>query len=176
MGITFHKNGNLFVAAQDNHRIQIFSGEGEYVGMFGGEGSLDSQLSNPWGLSVDSDKNIIVADTSNELIKIFSPDGKFLMRIGEQGPLTDPIHCVQCGRYLVMSENDGHCVKVFNYDGNFQYKFGKQDGGDGEFKYPCCLSVNKSGHLMVCDSGNNRIQVFQLNGKFVGKFRREGSN
>ena len=29
---------------------------------------------------------------------------------------------------------------------------------------------------MVCDSGNNRIQVFQLNGKFVGKFGTKGSN
>ena len=38
------------------------------------------------------------------------------------------------------------------------------------------LSVNKSGHLMVCDSGNHRIQVFQLNGKFVGKFGTKGSN
>ena len=29
---------------------------------------------------------------------------------------------------------------------------------------------------MVCDSGNHRIQVFQLNGKFVGKFGTKGSN
>ena len=58
----------------------------------------------------------------------------------------------------------------------FQYKFGKQGGGDGEFNCPRCLSVNKSGHLMVCDSGNNRIQVFELNGKFVGKFGTCGSN
>ena len=84
-GITFHKNGNIFVADNGNHRIQIFSGEGEYVGMFGGKGSLDSQLSNPCGLSVDSDGNIIVADSGNKLIKIFSPDGKFLMKIGGQG-------------------------------------------------------------------------------------------
>ena len=28
---------------------------------------------------------------------------------------------------------------------------------------------------MVCDSGNNRIQVFELNGKFVGKFGKKGS-
>ena len=48
--------------------------------------------------------------------------------------------------------------------------------GTGEFNNPSCLSVNKSGHLMVCDSGNHRIQVFQLNGKFVGKFGTKGSN
>ena len=28
---------------------------------------------------------------------------------------------------------------------------------------------------MVCDTGNNRIQVFKLNGKFVGKFGTNGS-
>ena len=46
-GIYFHKNGNIFVVDKCNHRIQIFSGEGDYVGMFGGKGSLDSQLSDP---------------------------------------------------------------------------------------------------------------------------------
>ena len=29
---------------------------------------------------------------------------------------------------------------------------------------------------MVCDGGNNRIQVFELNGKFVGMFGTKGSN
>ena len=175
-GITFHKNGNIFVAESGNHRIQIFSGEGEYVGMFGGKGSLDYQLSNPWGLSVDSDGNIIVADSDNKLIKIFSPNGKFLMKIGEQGSFTFPVHCIQCDRYLIVSDHRQHCIKVFDRNGNFQYKFGKQGGGDGEFKFPYCLSVNKSGHLMVCDSRNDSIQVFELNGKFVGKFGTNGSN
>ena len=29
---------------------------------------------------------------------------------------------------------------------------------------------------MVCDSGNCRIQVFELNGKFVGKFETQDKN
>ena len=29
---------------------------------------------------------------------------------------------------------------------------------------------------MVCDEFNHRVQVFELNGKFIGKFGREGSN
>ena len=32
--------------------------------------------------------------------------------------------------------------------------------------------MNTSGHLTVCDSINNRIQVFNLNGKFIGKFEK----
>ena len=183
-GIAFHNNGKIFVLDNENHRIQIFSGEGEYVGSFGGKGNRDSQLTYPWGLSVDSDGNIIVADTGNELIKIFSPDGKFLMKIGVQGshpvhPVSScshPVHCVQCDRYLIVSYYHEHSIKVFDRNGNFQYKFGKQGGGDGEFNKPVCLSVNKSGHLMVCDRGNHRIQLFELNGKFVCKFGTEGNN
>ena len=175
-GITFYKNGNIFVADKINHRIQIFSGEGEHLGMFGGKGSLDSQLYNPLGLSVDSDGNIIVADTGNKMVKIFSPDGKFLMKIGGQGSFTFPIHCVQCDKYLIVSDYQEHCVKVFDRNGNFQYKFGKKGGGDGEFNYPSCLSVSKSGHQIVCDTSNYRIQVFDRNGKFVGKFGTEGSS
>ena len=175
-GITCHKNGNIFVADNNNHRIQIFNGEGEYVGMFGEKGTFDRQFSNPLGLSVDSDGNIIVADAGNKLIKIFSPDGKFLMKVGGQGSFNFPYHCVQCDRYLIVSDQDRHCLEVYDRNGNFHYKFGKQGGRDGEFKYPSCLSVNKSEHLMVCDTDNNRLQVFQLNGKFVGKFGTEGSN
>jgi len=148
-GIACHKNGNIFVADSGNARIQIFSRKGKYLSSFGGKGSLDSQLSNPCGLSVDSDGNIIVADTGNKLIKISSPDGKFLMKIGEPGSFPCPNHCVQCDRYLIVSDNDEHCMIVYDRDGNFQYTFGKQGGGDGEFKCPDCLSVNKSGHLMV---------------------------
>ena len=63
------------------------------------------------------------------------------------------------------------CIIVFDRDGNFLYKFGKQGKGKGEFNEPRCLSVNKAGHLMVCDTLNHRVQVFELSaGKFVAKF------
>jgi len=132
--------------------------------MFGGKGSLDSQLSNPLGFSVDSDGNIIVAVACNKLVKIFSPDSKFLMKISGKGSFTYPVHCVQFDRYLIVSDCLEHCMKVYDRNGNFQYKFGKQGRGDGELSCPYYLSVNKSG------------QAFQPNGEFVGKFGTEGSN
>ena len=175
-GITYHNNGNIFVADKGNCRIQIFKGEGEYVGSFGGRGSLDSQLISPWGLSVDSDGNIIVADSGNRLIKIFSPDGNFLTKIGKRGSFTLPVHCIQYERYLIVSDYKEHCIKVFDRKGNFQYKFGEKGGRDGELDIPSGLLVNKSGHLMVCDENNHRIQVFELNGKFLGKSGIKGAN
>jgi len=55
------------------------------------------------------------------------------------------------------------------------YKFGKKGEGDGEFNTPRCLSVNKAEHMMVCDRVNHRVQVFELNGKFITKFGTKGS-
>ena len=43
------------------------------------------------------------------------------------------------------------------------------------FNFPRCLSVTQSKHLLVCDGNNHRIQVFELDGKFVGKFGTKGS-
>ena len=174
IGIAFDKDGKIFVADYNNHRVQIFNGEGRYMGMFGGKGSLGSQLSYPRGLSLDSQGNIIVAGTGNKLIKIFSPDCNFLMKIGGPGSFSYPVHCVQCDEYLIVSDCSDHNIKVFSREGEYKYKFGKWGGGDGEFNYPCFLSVTKSGLLMVCDNDNHRIQVIELNGKFVGKFRTRG--
>ena len=110
------------------------------------------------------------------LIKTFTPDGKFIMKIGGQDSLGYPVHCVQCGEYLIVSDQGEHCIKVFNREGHFQYKFGKKGEGDGEFNFPRFLSLTQSNHLLVCERDNYRIQVFELDGKFVGKFGTKGSN
>ena len=47
--------------------------------------------------------------------------------------------------------------------------------GDREFNCPGYLLVNESQHLFVCDRENHRVQVFELNGKFIGKFGTKGS-
>ena len=173
--IATDKDRNIFVADRFNNRVHIFSGEGRHLGSFGGKGSLDSQLFDPWGLSLDSTGNVIVADTDNKLIKIFTPDGRFVKKIGEEGSFSNPVHCVQCGEYFIVSDRGEHCIKVLNREGNFQYKLGKQGKGDGEFNKPGYLLVNESQHLFVCDEGNHRVQVFELNGKFIGRFGTEGS-
>ena len=64
---------------------------------------------------------------------------------------------------------------MFNLEEKFISKFGQHGNKDGEFNKPCFLSVDKEGLLMVCDSNNHRVQVFEPSGKFVTKFGSEGS-
>ena len=169
-GIAYLNNGNMVIADGGNNRLQIFTGRGDYLTQIGGEENLDHQFDYPWGLSVDSDGNIIVADSNNKLIKIFTPSGQFLKKFGGEDLLVDPCHCIQKDQYFIVSDNGDHCIKVFNTGGDFLYKFANKGKGDGEFDRPHCLSVDKAGHLMVCDYGNDRVQILELNGKFVANF------
>ena len=170
-GIAYLNNGNIVVADGDNNRLQIFTEKGEYLTQIGGKENLDHQFNDPWGLSVDNDGNIIVADTDNKLIKIFSPSGQFLRKFGGEDLLVGPIHYIQKDQYFIVSDWCDHCIKVFNTDGDFLYKFGNEGEGDGEFDNPFCLSVDKAGHLMVCDGANERVQVLELSGKFITTFK-----
>ena len=46
---------------------------------------------------------------------------------------------------------------------------------DEEFYSPHCPSVDKAGHLFVCDSSNHRVRVFKLNGECIRKFGAPGT-
>ena len=59
--------------------------------------------------------------------------------------------------------------------GEYLHQFGKKGDGNGELEKPRCLSVDKIGNLIVCDAGNNTIQVFESNGKFLTQFGRKGT-
>ena len=53
-GIAIDTTGNLYVADACNHRIQIFSRDGELVRCWGQEGSQSGELSYPYDLAFNS--------------------------------------------------------------------------------------------------------------------------
>ena len=176
-GIIFDRNHNLLVTDCHNSSVQVFDRNGNFLRKFGEQGCLAHQLDKPVGLSIDENDDIIITDQgrlTDGAIKIFSPNGKYLRKFGEAGSLTKPYHCIQNGQYFIVS--DTCSIKMFNLDGKFIYKFGKKGVNDGELNKPRYLSVSKDGLLMVCDSYNHRVQLFELpSGKFVTKFGCKGS-
>ena len=52
---------------------------------------------------------------------------------------------------------------------HYLYKLGKEGNEDGQFTTPYGLLVDSSNNLLVCDSGNSRVQQFSLDGHFTGK-------
>ena len=57
-----------------------------------------------------------------------------------------------------------HCVCVYSLTGEFLYKTGEKGLGEGleagKFYNPILSDVDSGGKLLLCDSGNHRLQVF----------------
>ncbi|CAH3128233.1 unnamed protein product [Porites lobata] len=54
--------------------------------------------------------------------------------------------------------------------------FGEKGSGDGMFMYPYGVAVSDGDEIVLADSNNHRVQVFDRNGTFLRFFGREGKN
>jgi len=52
--------------------------------------------------------------------------------------------------------------------------FGSRGSNDGQFNASRAICVNSKGEIIVADSDNHRIQIFDKDGKFIRKFGSEG--
>jgi sugar lactone lactonase YvrE len=62
--------------------------------------------------------------------------------------------------YLWIGENDGNDVFTYTEDGNWVHRFGLQGPGVGQFKGGTLGIAIDSGHVLVVDYGNCRLQVW----------------
>jgi DNA-binding beta-propeller fold protein YncE len=84
-GITMlSSSGEVAVADESNHRVQIFDSEGKYKRQFGTYGKEDGQLQHPVGLTSDAHGNLLVTDLTNRL-QVFDPEGKHLCTRSDLG-------------------------------------------------------------------------------------------
>jgi DNA-binding beta-propeller fold protein YncE len=63
---------------------------------------------------------------------------------------------------------------VFNADGSFAVSWGAQGAGDGQFQEPWGIAIAPNGNVYVADTWNHRIEYFDPNGTFLGKWGRLG--
>ncbi len=65
---------NLYVVDQENNRIQIFDGNGNFVRSFGKPGSSFSEFAKPVDIAISRNDIVYVAEEENHRIQIFSND------------------------------------------------------------------------------------------------------
>jgi DNA-binding beta-propeller fold protein YncE len=66
--------------------------------------------------------------------------------------------------YLVDGVNNR--IIVVDNTGKRKFEFGQHGEGQGEFKYPLGIDISDNGKVFIADTGNHRIQVFNLKGDF----------
>jgi DNA-binding beta-propeller fold protein YncE len=167
-GIAADAVGNLYVADWGNSRIQNFSPEGEFLKAFGKSGAGEGELREPNGIAVDSAGKIYVADALNHRLVRFNADGNFEKQWSGPSPGFYGPRDVAVGpnkQLYVLDQGRSRVVRLDPESENFA-EWGQKGTGEGEFNDATGLAVGGD-RVFVTDAGNNRIQVFDLNGKFI---------
>ena len=165
-GIATNSEGEILVCDQDNHRIQIFSKDGQHLRQFGSKGNEDGQFNQPRDVSIDPrNDQIIVVDTWNHRIQIFDSQGHFIRKFGskgiEDGQFQYPSAIVidSVGNYFI-SDCKNDRIQIFDENGTFIRKFGSEGKENGKLEGPFGLGLLSNGNLVIGELLNNRISIF----------------
>jgi len=163
--ITSDSEGNIYIADEHRHDVQVFNREHDFVRKFGTYGSGTSDMDRPSGLAADSNDNIFVVDHMNNRIQKRRPDGEVVLTWGSFGDgagqfnlpwgiSTDKDDNV----YVADWRNDR--IQKFTNDGKYISTIGSSGSGLGQLNRPANMGVDDRGYVYVADWGNERVQVF----------------
>jgi len=84
-GVDIDKDGYVYVADTENHKIKKYSSTGNLLLEYGGQGQGNGQFLYPCDVAVDPNKNVYVADTENHRVQKFNSTGRYLTSFGSLG-------------------------------------------------------------------------------------------
>src|SRR5581483_7200013 len=124
------------------------------------------------------DKNVWIISRDNDQIFKFTHDGKkLLMTLGEKGvQASDQTHFGRPADIAFLPDGsfyiaDGYAntrVVKFDKDGKYLFEWGTPGNGPGQFKVEVHdVEIDPQGRVLVSDRGNDRVQIFDQNGKFL---------
>jgi streptogramin lyase len=192
-GVSLDRPGHIWVAERcgantcagsDLDPILEFDSSGKLLKSFGAR-----MFIFPHGITADKDGNVWVTDGQGsggkgQQVFKFSPDGKVLMALGKPGVAGNTPDTFNQPSAVAIAANgdifvaDGHGgdsnarIVKFSKDGKFIMTWGKKGSGPGELNIPHALAFDSKGRLFVADRGNNRIQIFDQQGKFIAEWKQ----
>jgi DNA-binding beta-propeller fold protein YncE len=185
--------GNLYVteigsriswdgSLAENVRIQKFSPTGTPLAQWGTLGSGPGQFNVPMGIAIDQQGNIFVADAGNHRIQKLSSRGEPLIQwhtvgngVGERTETGFDLALDASGNLYVSEPHPmgpgPERIEKFSSAGEPLAHWGESGSGPGQFNKPFCLTLDRNGNVFVVDSGNNRIQEFSPDGKYLAQWK-----
>jgi sugar lactone lactonase YvrE len=171
-------------AGSDLTPVLEFDADGKLLKSFGA-----GLMIFPHGFHVDRAGNVWVTDAQgkdgkgHQVFK-FSPQGKLLMTLGKAGVAGAANDEFNQPSDVVVAPNgdifvaDGHDagsnmrIVKFNKYGKFIKTWGKPGTAPGEFDVPHALAFDSKGRLFVADRANNRLQIFDQEGKYLEEWKQ----
>jgi peptidylamidoglycolate lyase len=128
----------------------------------------------------DKERHIWIIDREGQQILKFTNDGKKLvLKIGEKGVagadhehfnLPAGITFLPDGSFYIADGYRNTRVIKFDVGGKFQLEWGSKGTEPGQFNLVHSVAVDATRRVFVADRSNNRIQIFDAQGKFLDQW------
>ena len=137
-------------------------------------------LKQPFGVAAAADGTIYVVDGKLKSIYAFGQNGELLAAFGNPGEFLRPAGIAVnsgLGR-LYVCDIEANAVFAYSLKGERLFEFKKgEEPGTGTFNMPVHLAIDRrNGNVVVVDTNNFRIQVFDKDGAYLRKFGQLGDN
>ena len=159
-GLTLHNN-HVYVCDCDNHCIQVFDLDLNFIKSIGTPGKGKGEFDSPEDIKFDASGNMYVTDVDNYRVQVLDSSGHFIRVFGEEQ--REPF-CL-AGLYIidkyVYGTDMDHCIVVYKTSGEFVTSFGEEGDEEGGFRHHATSVAScPNGFVYVCDWYNHRIQIF----------------
>jgi DNA-binding beta-propeller fold protein YncE len=193
-GVALNSKGHVFVYSRGAHTgLYEFDQTGKFLREIGKDlyGFVFAHV-----VRIDKDDNIWCVDEGSNMVIEFNPEGHVIMTIGRRaepseaprppGSPTPPARPDSFNRptdiqwdtagngYITDGYGNSRVAKV-DKDGKWITAWGKRGTDPGDFHTPHSLAIDAKNNIYVGDRENNRIQVFDTDGKFLKQFTNVGA-
>jgi ABC-type Fe3+ transport system permease subunit/DNA-binding beta-propeller fold protein YncE len=164
VGLSVGPDGNLWVPDTHYSRVMVFTPKGELLKQFGSFGREKGQFIYPSDVAFDAKGRIFVSEFGDhDRVQVFDQKFNYLFEFGHfgdgDGAFSRPQSIVIDGGTLYITDACNHRISVWTTDGRFVRNMGTIGSGLGEFRFPYGLDMDSKGRLVVCEFGNNRVQL-----------------
>ena len=137
------------------------------------------QCNEPMCVAIHDNGDIYVG-SGDGCIYVFDQTGQLKNTIGSSGSgdgqFSSPSGISIKGDVLYVADTHNHHVQKLTSSGKFLHKFGQQGSGQGQFNRPWGVIIDSNNKLIVSDSGNHRIQIFNENGGWLLTIDGQGNH
>lgn len=181
-GVGIDSHDRIYVLTRGKPSIIEMNKDGEILGHWG-----DDIFTRPHGICITEDAIYGVDDHAHVAIKFdknrqplitlgtknqpsdtgYSADYKTVERAA--GPFNRPtgVAIAKSGDIYITDGYGNARVHVFAPDGKLKFSWGKPGKDPGEFNLPHGILIDSDERVYVADRGNDRIQIFDLSGKYL---------
>ena len=174
-GVAVDSQDRVYVARRSPPAILVYDDQGRFLQSWG-----EDALANPHLLWIGSDDQVYCADSGNHTVRKFSADGEVLQTLGTPDrpgppdmPFNQPTRAMlsQSGDLFVADGYGQFRVHRLSPDGQVLSSWGEGGQGPGQFALPHSLWVDdRRSRVLVMDRENNRIQIFDFEGVYMGEW------